>query len=108
MAYDKKSIEDVLKKGAGIEINSAMEALIKKGISTENIEELTIKLFRSIVEDINKKDIDDNYKVLFHLVLAFYIFDGAIKSFDEWIKTGAEEHQMIPDKYIKIIYSLKK
>lgn len=82
MAYDKKSIEDVLKKGASIEINTAMEVLIKKGISTENIEELAIKLFRSIIEDIN--------------------------GFDKWIKTGAEEHQMIPDKYIKIIYSLKK
>lgn len=106
MIHGNKLVDDVFEKGTGIEILTATGVLMKKGISTEDLEEMAVKLFRSTIKDVDKKDIDDDYKTLLHLVLTYHMFTHAINVFNEWIRVGSEEHHMKPDKYAKIIYSL--
>lgn len=107
MIHENKLVDNAFKKSTGIEILTATGVLMKKGISTEDLEEMATKLFQSTIEDVNKKDIDDDHKILLHLVLTYHMFTHAINVFNDWIRIGAEEHHMKPDKYAKIIYSLQ-
>ena len=106
MIHGNKLVDNAFKKGTGIEILTATGVLMKKGISTEDLEEMAVKLYRSTIENVDKKDIDDDHKTLLHLVLTYHMFTNAINVFNEWIRVGAEEHDMKSDKYAKIIYGL--
>ncbi len=104
---DKFKMADLgFRKYAGMDMMTAMKVLMEKGITTNDIENITVKLFEIITEEVNKKNLDGNYKSLFHLVMSYFIFIGAITAYDEWIKEAAAEHNLKPEKYIKIIFSL--
>jgi hypothetical protein len=85
---------------------TAVRVLKEKGITANEMEDISLKLFRCIAEDVDKTDLDGNHKSLFHLVLTYFIFNGAIMAYDEGIKEAAAEHNMKPEKYIKIMFNL--
>ena len=64
-----------------------------------------MKLYHGIKEDVNKKNINDDHKMLLHMVLIYFIFGNSMNIFREWIRSNAEEHNMRPEKYAKIIYN---
>lgn len=94
------------RKYAGMDMQTAVRVLKEKGITANDMEEITMKLFRSIAEDIDKKDLDGIYKSLFHLLLTYSIFNGAINAYSEWMEDAAAEHNMKSEKYIKIMFGL--
>ena len=101
----KDIMNEEFKKYAGIDLLTATRVLMKNGIKTNDIESLAVKLFEGVIEDVDNKNMDDNYKILLHLVVTYYIFNTANKSYDDWIKEEAAEHNMKPEKYIKVIFS---
>lgn len=104
---EKSSVVDfAFKEVTGIDINTAMAILMKKGISIEELSDTGEKLVESLGEETNKKDMDDHYLVLYHMVLSYFTFKTAMTSYNKWIKEVAAEHNMKPDKYAKIIYGL--
>jgi len=101
---DKSNVD--FKKYTGVDILTAVRILMKKGITTGEIEDLTTKLYKGIGENVVDRNLDDEYKVLLNMVLAYYLFSSGIKAYNEWIKKEAAEHNMKPEKYIKIMFSL--
>jgi hypothetical protein len=106
MADQFKEVDLAFRKYAGMDMSTAFRAIMEKNITPNEMSDLASKLFRSIIEDVKKKDLDDNYKILLHLVLSYYIFTTALKACDDWIKEAAAEHNMKPEKYIKIMFSI--
>lgn len=102
---DKFDID--FKKYSGIDIIAAHGVLMKNGITTDDIVNAAEKLFGNISDYVGNKDLDDNYKILFHLLLTYYMFNTGIKSYDDWIKEEAAEHNLKPEKYIKIMFCYK-
>lgn len=104
---DKSSVVDfAVYQSTGINIEIAIEVLKKKGLTIEELSDRAKKLLDSSMDDVEKKDMDDHYKVLLHLVMSYILFKTAVTSYDKWIKDVAAEHNMKPGKYAKIIYSL--
>lgn len=103
---DKCNVDVIFRKGAGMEIPTAIRILMEKGITAKEIEDRAMTLLSNMKEDIEKKDLDDNYKILFHMLLSYFIFNDAIKVYNEWIKEDAAKHNMKPEKYIKTIFGL--
>lgn len=101
----KDLMNEEFKKYAGIDLLTATRILMKNGIETNDIENLAAKLFNGVIEEVDKKILDDNYKILLHLVVTYYIFKSANKTFKDWIKEEAAEHNMKPEKYIKVMFS---
>lgn len=101
---DKSNID--FRKLVGIDILTAHRVLMKKGITTNDIEDEAVKLFRNMIESVENRNLDDDYKILLHLVLTYYLFTGGIKVYDEWIKKEAAESNMKPEKYIKVVFGL--
>lgn len=94
------------RKYTGMDMQTAVRVLKEKGITANEMEDIALKYFRSISEDVDKKDLDGIYKSLFCLLLTYFIFNGAIMAYDEGIKEEAAGHNMKPEKYIKIMFSL--
>jgi len=101
---DKFDID--FKKYAGMDIITAHRVLMEKGITTSEIGELTVKLYKDMTEYVKNRNLDDEYKILLDLVMTYCLFSSGIKSYDEWIKEEAVEHNLKPEKCIKIIFGL--
>ncbi len=99
--------ERIFKKSAGMDMMTATRVLLEKEIGTNETEEIAIKLSKNLTDYVGNKELSDDYKILFHLVLAYYIFNSSLNAYDEWIKGEAAEHNMKTEKYIKIIFDLK-
>ncbi len=106
MIVKNKSLDNTFKKGTNIDIDEAYKTLLKKGISIEQVSDMAHKLFNDTMKDINIQDIDDDYKNLLHLVVMYFLFDGAMHIFNEWVKSGAEENHVTPEKYLKDVYNI--
>lgn len=98
-------IDTDFKKYVGIDLLTATRVLMKNGIVTNDIENSAIKLFKGVIEDVESKNLDDDYMILLHTVLTYYIFSNALRAYDDWIKEEAALHNMKHEKYIKIIFS---
>lgn len=103
---DKCNIDVVFRKGAGIELPTAIRILMEKGITTNEIKDRVMILLGSMKTDVEQKDLDDNHKILFHLLLSYFIFNDAIKVYNEWVKEAATKHDMKPEKYVKTMFGL--
>jgi hypothetical protein len=57
---DKFDID--FKKLAGIDLITAHRVLMEKGITTSDIEDEAVKLFRNMTESIEKRNLDDDQK----------------------------------------------
>lgn len=103
---DKCNIDAVFRKSTGIEIPTAIRILMEKGITMTEIEDRAMKLLRSTVADVSEKDLDGNYKILFHLVLSYLVFSDAIKTYEDLVKETATKCNMKPEKYVKKMFDL--
>ena len=103
---DRCNIDLIFRKGVGIEIQTAVRIIMEKGITAKDIEDRAMTLLNSMKTDVAEKDLDDNYKILFHVLLSYFIFGDAIKVYNEWLKEGAVKQNMKPEKYVKIMYGL--
>lgn len=97
----------IFRKATGMDVLTAHRVLMENGITTEKVTDVSCKLFRNTTEDIDKTDLDDNYRILFHILISYYMFIGAIKAYNDWMKEAATEHNMKPEKYIKIMFNLR-
>ncbi len=106
MIHRNKELENTFKKGTNIELDDVYGSLLKKGISIEKIADMAIKLHRNTKEDIDLQDVDNDYKILIHLVVMYFLFNGAIDAFNDWVRIGAEDNHITTEKYIKDTYNI--
>lgn len=101
---DKIDID--FKKYIGMDLTTAHRVLMEKGITTDDIENTAVKLFQNIGKYVVNKDLDDDHSILFHMMLTYYLFSTGLREFDDLIKQEAAEHNLKPEKYIKIMFGL--
>jgi hypothetical protein len=93
-------------KYSGMDIVAAHRVLMKKGITTSELEELATKLCDDMSKYVENRNMNDEYKILLDLVMTYYLFSTGLMSYNDWIKKEAAEHNLKPEKYIKVIFGL--
>jgi|SRR3972149_1476361 len=97
-------IDDAFEKEIGISIHSALNFLVKEGISIDDMITISDETKKTVTNAVNKKDIPYEYRFLLINIILCTMFKNAAAFHNEYMKSSEHTSEHIEKKWFNTVF----